>query len=64
MLFFLDASKAFESVIHALLLDKLERIGFRGPFINLLSSYFSNRSQVVRIGDYSITKIMLKLGAP
>lgn len=61
---FLDASKAFDSVIHALLLKKLERIGFRGPFIKLLSSYFSNRSQVVRIGDYTSSKIMLKSGVP
>lgn len=46
---FLDASKAFSRVWHDLLLQKLEVMGFWGPFNDLLKKKIvclSNRSQV------------------
>lgn len=44
---FLDVSKAFDTVNHKLLLKKLWKFGFRGPFYSLLANLLDRRSQVV-----------------
>jgi len=46
---FLDISKAFDGVDHTCLLFKIQQLGIDGPLLNLLSSYLSQRSQVVLI---------------
>ena len=48
---FIDFSKAFDCVERELLLDKLSRYGVRGPPLELLRSYMSDRKQRVRITD-------------
>lgn len=52
---FLDIKKAFDTVNHALLLEKLLKSGIRGIALALLQSYLSNRTQQVSItaGDGS-----------
>ena len=47
---FIDFKKAFETVNHRILFQKLERYGIRGLPLRLIVSYFSGRSQRVRIG--------------
>ena len=49
--FFLDLRKAFDTVDHDILLDKLYHIGFRGPSHQYLSSYLSGRKQYLQIGN-------------
>ena len=44
---FIDFSKAFDCVEHSILLQKLDHIGFRGPFHKLLTSYIKDRTQTI-----------------
>ena len=43
----MDLTKAFDSVVHEKLLDKLESVGFRGVIIGWLRSYLIGREQCV-----------------
>lgn len=61
---FIDVAKAFDSVNHKLLLDKLYRIGFRGPFHAILENYLSNRSQIVSIDNFHSSQVSLTSGVP
>ncbi|KAG5685129.1 hypothetical protein PVAND_014324 [Polypedilum vanderplanki] len=44
----LDLRKAFDVVDHNLLIDTLERNGFRGNILKLLANYLMNRQQLVK----------------
>ncbi|GJQ65882.1 hypothetical protein Trydic_g3983 [Trypoxylus dichotomus] len=48
---FLHLSKAFNSVDHKILLEKLERMGYRGIEHTLLKSYPTNRMQCVQVNS-------------
>ena len=61
---FLDFSKAFDTLDHNILIQKMEHLGIKGPVIKLFTSYLSNRKQTVRLNNnYSNTKEVL-LGVP
>jgi len=47
----LDMSKAFESILHDILLAKLCRIGISSSVLAWFSSYLSGGKQVVRMGN-------------
>lgn len=46
----IDLKKAFDTVSHKLLLNKLENMGLSGSALGIYQSYLSNRKQVVRVG--------------
>ena len=48
---FLDVSKAFDTVSHDLLLDKLSKLGLSPSAISWFKSYLSDRCQVTRVSD-------------
>jgi len=61
---FLDLSKAFDSVSHTILLNKLERYGVRGLALRLFTSYLSDRKQRVRLGDDISSEKHVSYGVP
>ena len=61
---FLDLSKAFDTVSHRILLERLENIGIRGVSLQLFKTYLSNRSQQVRLGDIYSRPLAAEFGVP
>lgn len=61
---FLDVKKAFDTVSHSMLLQKLSTVGFRGPFLTLLTNFLQDRSQLVSIKGIHSVKVSLKSGVP
>ena len=60
----MDLSKAFDTVNHSVLLDKLHHYGFRGPVHNLLTSYLNNRLQYVAVNGYVSELKTINVGVP
>lgn len=61
----LDFSKAFDRVNHSILCKKLRHyFGFSDRAVKLLSSYLSNRSQRVLVGDHFSNVRYLREGVP
>ena len=56
--------KAFDSVNHTLLHQKLERYGIRGLPLKWLKSYLANRESYVGLGTSSSTKVVSNVGVP
>ena len=57
---FLDLRKAYDSISHKILLDKLYDYGFRGIIGKWLDDYLADRTQEVKIGDIKSNKKLLK----
>jgi len=49
---FIDLSKSFDTLDHAILLKKLELYGIRGLPNDLLKSYLTNRKQYVTYNSF------------
>ena len=60
----LDLSKAFDKKSHDILLDKLTYYGVTNASLQLLKSYFANRSQYVQIDDEMSSLQTIKSGIP
>jgi len=61
---FLDFSKAFDTVHHTILLQKLEHVGVRGILNQWFKSYLTGRSQCVAVGQATSSYRVLDRGVP
>ena len=61
---FIDLKKAFDTLDHNVLLDKLEYYGFRGSSFNWIKSYLSQRFQYVSFKNIYSNKLTIKHGVP
>ena len=61
---FLDLSKAFDTLDHTILSDKLLYYGIRGTAYNLLRSYLANREQFVELNDTASKTLHIVTGVP
>jgi len=59
-----NVKKAFDSVDHKILLNKLDKYGIRGIANNLVKSFLENRRQQVRINDVLSSLNPLNYGVP
>lgn len=56
---FLDFTKAFDTVNHPILFNKLESLGITGPALTFLKNYLLDREQIVCVrGAYSESKVI------
>ena len=60
----LDFSKAFDTVDHNILLQKLSSYGIRGSALNWFQSYLTHRYQFVAHNGVSSEKKEIKCGVP
>ena len=61
---FIDLSKAFDTIDHNKLLDKLHNYGIRGNALKLISSYLSNRKQFVSVLNENSDELLVEFGVP
>nr|CAH8827471.1 unnamed protein product [Trichobilharzia regenti] len=59
---YLDLSKAFDTVSHRLLISKVQSYGIQGSLLSWLSSFLSNRMQMVRLGSHTSNPVRITSG--
>lgn len=61
---FIDITKAFDTVNHEILINKLYNAGFRGVVLDWFRSYLSDREHVTKVGDFLSGSICVNSGVP
>jgi len=61
---YLDFSKAFDTVQHTILLDKLSHIGIRGGVLDWFRSYLMGRKQYVTVNGCNSDLLSVSTGVP
>ena len=61
---YLDFQKAFDKVIHAMIIEKIRNFGFTGQCLKLLKIYLTDRKQTVRIGKAVSEPLPVHSGVP
>ena len=61
---FVDLQKAFDTVDHNILIQKLEHYGIRGVANDWIKSYLTNRKQFVSINGFNSKEVNMDYGVP
>ena len=61
---FIDMAKAFDTVNHQILLNKIEKLGFRGIIYDLLKNYLFQRKQVTMANGTTSNQCNISCGIP
>ena len=61
---FLDLSKAFDTLDHYILLNKLKHYGIRGESLTFFKNYLSNQKQFVEYDNISSSNLPISTGVP
>ena len=61
---FIDLSKAFDTVDHNILIDKLNSCGIKNNSLKWFSSYLSNRKQFIQTGAIKTSSLDIICGVP
>ena len=61
---FLDFAKAFDTVNHSILIQKLNHYGIRGNALQLIESYLADREQCVQVNNATSDFEYIKHGVP
>ena len=61
---FLDLSKAFDTIDHTILLDKLCRYGVRGVTLNWFKHYLNDKKQFVSYNNTTSVSMKVTCGVP
>ena len=64
MLFILILKAVFDSLPHAILLAKLDKLGFPSSLVQWLKSYLINRTYIVKIDKHMSKEIVSSSGVP
>ena len=62
--FFLDLRKAFDTIDHDILLEKMSHIGFRGFGSQYFKSYLTGRKQYLQIDEFKSAECLITKGVP
>ena len=60
----IDLQKAFDTVNHSILLQKMEHYGIRGTALNWFTSYLSERQQYVSVNGNTSDQLEISCGVP
>lgn len=63
-LIFLDLSKAFDTLDHQILLDKLSNFGFNRSAVQWFSSYLTHRTQSIYVNGITSEPLSVQYGVP
>lgn len=61
---FIDLQKAFDSIPHTILLEKLFKYGIRGVTLNIFESYLKNRKQFTALNNAKSDALNVTYGTP
>ena len=61
---FIDLSKAFDTLDHSIMLEKLNHFGIRGITNNILGSYLKGRFQYTMLNGENSEKLLVLFGVP
>ena len=61
---FLDLSKAYDTINHKILIQKLQHYGIRGITQQWFLNYLTNRKQIVKYNQTKSEEVVIKCGVP